>query len=122
MSSPAQKARVVQALRAAGRVVAVTGDGANDAPAIRLANVGIAVGRQSTAAARAAADVVLTDERIETLVHAIVVVNKSDLQRARIITVHLTSLEPTVHRVVGSEPEVVFNSAGDRAAMAQVHL
>ncbi len=70
--TPAQKVRVVRALQRAGRVVAMVGDGANDAPAIRLANVGIAVGRQSTAAARAAADVVLTDERIETLVHAIV--------------------------------------------------
>ncbi|HVY30537.1 MAG TPA: cation-translocating P-type ATPase [Polyangiaceae bacterium] len=70
--TPAQKVRVVRALQRAGKVVAMVGDGANDAPAIRLANVGIAVGRQSTAAARAAADVVLTDERIETLVHAIV--------------------------------------------------
>ncbi|HEY6078728.1 MAG TPA: HAD-IC family P-type ATPase, partial [Polyangiaceae bacterium] len=70
--TPAQKVRVVRALQRAGRVVAMVGDGANDAPAIRLANVGIAVGRHSTAAARAAADVVLTDERIETLVHAIV--------------------------------------------------
>lgn len=70
--TPAQKVRIVRALQRAGRVVAMVGDGANDAPAIRLANVGIAVGRHSTAAARAAADVVLTDERIETLVHAIV--------------------------------------------------
>lgn len=70
--TPAQKVRIVRALQRAGKVVAMVGDGANDAPAIRLANVGIAVGRHSTAAARAAADLVLTDERIETLVHAIV--------------------------------------------------
>jgi magnesium-transporting ATPase (P-type) len=70
--TPAQKVRIVRALQRTGRVVAMVGDGANDAPAIRLANVGIAVGRHSTAAARAAADVVLMDERIETLVHAIV--------------------------------------------------
>jgi cation-transporting ATPase I len=70
--TPAQKVRVIRALQRSGKVVAMVGDGANDAPAIRLANVGIAVGRHSTAAARAAADVVLLDERIETLVHAIV--------------------------------------------------
>lgn len=70
--TPSQKVRVVRALQRAGRVVAMAGDGANDAPAIRLANVGIAIGEQSTAAARGAADVVLTDERIETLADAIV--------------------------------------------------
>jgi cation-transporting ATPase I len=70
--SPAQKARIVRRLRAAGRVVAVTGDGANDAPAIRLADVGIALGKRATPAAREAADVVITDNRIETITDAIV--------------------------------------------------
>ena len=70
--TPSHKVRVVRALQRTGRVVAMAGDGANDAPAIRLADVGIAIGQQSTSAARGAADVVLTDERVETLVHAIV--------------------------------------------------
>jgi len=70
--TPSQKVRIVRALQRAGRVVAMVGDGANDAPAIRLANVGIALGENSTSAARAAADVIVTDERIETLVDAIV--------------------------------------------------
>jgi cation-transporting ATPase I len=69
--TPAQKVRIVRALQRAGRVVAMVGDGANDAPAIRLANVGIAVGEQSTTAARAAADILLTDARLETLVDAV---------------------------------------------------
>ncbi|MGH3412128.1 MAG: HAD-IC family P-type ATPase, partial [Marmoricola sp.] len=69
--SPSQKARIVQALRAAGRVVAVTGDGANDAPAIRLADVGIALGERATPAARETADVVVTDDRIETITDAV---------------------------------------------------
>ncbi|WP_198679255.1 cation-translocating P-type ATPase [Thermomonospora amylolytica] len=69
--SPAQKARVVQALQAGGRVVAVTGDGANDAPAIRLADVGIALGERATPAARETADMVVTDDRIETITDAI---------------------------------------------------
>ncbi|GAA2426479.1 cation-translocating P-type ATPase [Actinomadura vinacea] len=69
--SPAQKARVVEALQTAGRVVAVTGDGANDAPAIRLADVGIALGERATPAARETADMVVTDDRIETITDAI---------------------------------------------------
>jgi cation-transporting P-type ATPase I len=69
--TPAQKVRIVQGLRAAGCVVAVTGDGANDAPAIRLADVGLALGTGATAAAREAADIVVTDDRLETIVDAI---------------------------------------------------
>ena len=69
--TPPQKVRVVRALQRRGRVVAMVGDGANDAPAIRLANVGIAVGERSTSAAQAAADIVLTDERIESLAQAV---------------------------------------------------
>ncbi|HEX4866520.1 MAG TPA: cation-transporting P-type ATPase [Acidimicrobiales bacterium] len=70
--TPAHKVRIVRAYQRAGRVVAMTGDGANDAPAIRLADVGIALGTRSTAAARGAADLVVLDNRIETIVDAIV--------------------------------------------------
>nr|WP_275404263.1 cation-translocating P-type ATPase [Pseudonocardia acidicola] len=70
--SPAQKVRIVRALHRTGRVVAVTGDGANDAPAIRLADVGVAVGHRATAAAREAADLVIADDRLETIVDALV--------------------------------------------------
>ncbi len=70
--SPEQKARIVEGLRRAGRTVAVTGDGANDAPAIRLADAGVALGSQATAAAREAADLVVADDRIETITDAIV--------------------------------------------------
>ncbi len=70
--SPDHKVRIVAALQRAGRVVAVTGDGANDAPAIKLADVGVALGRRGTNAAEDAADIVLTDDRIETIIDAIV--------------------------------------------------
>jgi cation-transporting P-type ATPase I len=70
--TPAHKVRVVQAFQRLGRTVAMTGDGANDAPAIRLAEVGIALGRKATPAARAAADLVITDERLETILAALV--------------------------------------------------
>ncbi|GAB2811845.1 hypothetical protein GCM10022221_06700 [Actinocorallia aurea] len=69
--TPAQKARTVGALHTLGKVVAVTGDGANDAPAIRLADVGIALGERASPAARESADVVITDNRIETITEAI---------------------------------------------------
>jgi cation-transporting P-type ATPase I len=70
--SPSQKARIVQQLHRAGCTVAMTGDGANDVPAIRLAHVGIAVGAKATPAAREAADLVVTDDRIETITDALV--------------------------------------------------
>lgn len=70
--TPADKVRIVAALQASGKPVGMTGDGANDAPAIRLADAGIALGVGSTPAARRAADVVVTDGRIETIVDAVV--------------------------------------------------
>ncbi|RKR89251.1 P-type E1-E2 ATPase [Micromonospora pisi] len=70
--TPAHKVRIIQALQQAGRVVAMTGDGANDAPAIRLADVGIALGQRGTPAARAAADLVVTDDRLETIIATLV--------------------------------------------------
>jgi cation-transporting ATPase I len=71
-STPTHKVRVVQAFQRLGRTVAMTGDGANDAPAIRLADVGIALGRRGTPAARAAADLVVTDDRLETILAALI--------------------------------------------------
>ncbi|MGV9653846.1 HAD-IC family P-type ATPase [Streptomyces sp. NPDC003554] len=69
--TPRHKVRIVQAFQRLGRVVAMTGDGANDAPAIRLADVGIALGRRGTPAATAAADLVIGDDRLETIVTAL---------------------------------------------------
>jgi cation-transporting ATPase I len=70
--TPAHKVRVVQAFQRIKRTVAMTGDGANDAPAIRLADVGIALGHRATPAARATADLVVTDDRLETIIAALV--------------------------------------------------
>ncbi len=69
--SPAGKLRVVRALRADGQVVAMLGDGVNDAPALRQADVGVAMGRRGTDVAREAAGVVLEDDRFETIAVAV---------------------------------------------------
>jgi cation-transporting ATPase I len=70
--TPAHKMRIVRAYQRTGRTVAMTGDGANDAPAIRLAHTGIALGGRGSPAAREAADLVVLDDRIETIIDAIV--------------------------------------------------
>ncbi|MBB5137117.1 magnesium-transporting ATPase (P-type) [Thermocatellispora tengchongensis] len=70
--TPSHKVRVLGSFQRLGRVVAMTGDGANDAAAIRLADVGIALGAAGTPAARAAADLVVADDRLETIISALV--------------------------------------------------
>ncbi|MFY9940852.1 MAG: HAD-IC family P-type ATPase [Desulfobacterales bacterium] len=69
--SPAHKLQIVEALRAAGRTVAMTGDGINDGPALKAADIGIAMGRSGTDIARDVADVVLEEDNLEILALAL---------------------------------------------------
>lgn len=110
--SPEQKQRIAKALQGRGHVVAMTGDGVNDGPALHQADIGIAMGRSGTDVARAAADLVLLDDRFETIVHAIEHGRATFANIRRFLTYHLTD------NVAELTPFVLWALSGGRIPLA----
>jgi magnesium-transporting ATPase (P-type) len=88
--SPADKLRIARVLRERGHVVAMTGDGVNDAPALREADVGVAMGASGSDVARESADLVLLDDHFATIVRAVELGRSTFQNIRRFLTYHLT--------------------------------
>ena len=110
--TPEDKLRIARALRARGHVVAMTGDGVNDAPALQEAAIGVAMGRSGTDVAREAADVVLLDDDFATIVAAVEQGRSTFANIRRFLTYHLTD------NVAELAPFVVWALSGGRFPLA----
>jgi magnesium-transporting ATPase (P-type) len=110
--SPEDKLRIARALRARGHVVAMTGDGVNDGPALHEADIGIAMGRSGTDVAREAADLVLLDDRFGSIVAGIEQGRATFANVRRFLTYHLTD------NVAELTPFVVWALSAGRVPLA----
>ncbi|MER6663908.1 cation-transporting P-type ATPase [Amycolatopsis japonica] len=110
--APEEKLRIAKVLQARGHVVAMTGDGVNDGPALRTADIGVAMGASGSDVAREAADLVLLDDHFGTIVSAIELGRATFVNIRRFLTYHLTD------NVAELTPFVVWALAGGQIPLA----
>ncbi len=111
-ATPEDKLRIAEAMQARGHVVAMTGDGVNDGPALSRADIGIALGRSGTDVARETADLVLLDDHLATVVVAVEYGRATFLNIRRFLTYHLTD------NVAELTPFVLWALSGGRYPLA----